>query len=340
MPEKPDAEHATAVFTDSRAFAEHIRSEVRPDAGEVKTPPPSSHGFVAITPDEVFKTPNDPAYAVAVQREALLQEMLKGRMDEAGGFVPEVTARQHGEGPFYYGMKKVDGVITTNGLLATLPPQQQDKLAKDVAGFMLGIQVAITAEDAQMLGLEDKSKPVSPAALSQSLADPLVQATLGPELLAKARQTEKDYAVYVQKPQETVFTHGDLNPYNLLYDTQNGKLNGVIDFGLAAMNTVEHEFMRLGERPKEFLQAVADHYEAGGGGKVDIDRVQTLHAATLLENMKELAHTPARHGYMKRVIGELSGLLQDTPRLAGDAAPETKTQPAFAARSPSAPGNP
>src|SRR5690606_12117067 len=113
MPEKPDAEHATAVFTDSRAFAEHIRSEVRPDAGEVKTPPPSSHGFVAITPDEVFKTPNDPAYAVAVQREALLQEMLKGRMDEAGGFVPEVTARQHGEGPFYYGMKKVNGVITT-----------------------------------------------------------------------------------------------------------------------------------------------------------------------------------------------------------------------------------
>jgi len=308
MPEEKDKK----PVIDNRSFADLILSTIRPasDATSVKLPPPSSHGFVAIIGDEVFKAPNNPAYAVAVQREALLQDMLRAQMAELGHLVPEVTAREQVGGLPVFGMRKVTGEITTNDFLASLPAQERAGLARDIARFMLNIHTAITQEDAKMLKLEE-GKTVTAQALADSLADPLVQKTLGPEMLEKARQVEKAFATYHNKPQEKVFTHGDLNPYNLLYDRAAGKLGGVIDFGLAGINTVEHEFYRLGLRPREFLQAVASEYEAGGGGKVDLDRVQTLHAATMLESLRELVQQPNRAGYMNRMLGELSTLLQD-----------------------------
>ncbi|MEZ0226168.1 MAG: GNAT family N-acetyltransferase [Alphaproteobacteria bacterium] len=325
--EKAAGGNKNGPFASTEDLADFVRSSVRPRAGdvEVKTPPPSSHGFVAIVGDEVFKAPNSLFSREAFEREALAQELLKKKMTVMGHLVPEVTASDMTGNSPYFGMERKQGVITSNELVSGLPTQQQEQLAKDIAQFMLDTRKALTPDEVESLKLEPYNNPVTPETLSKSLSDPRVQAALGTELLEKARGIERDYAAFSKaSPQEQVVMHGDLNSYNLLFDQKSGRLNGVIDYGLVGMGTVEREFMKLGDRPKPFLEMVAKHYEAGGGGRVDLDRVQTLRTATMLNSLPELVADESRQGYMRRVIGELHSFAgtEAVPRSTNVVAPE------------------
>jgi hypothetical protein len=298
-------------FESTQDLADFVRSTLRPGSvnAEVKLPPPSSHGFVAFVGNEVFKAPNSLFSREAFEREVRAQELLKSRMTVMGHLVPEVTASDMTSSSPYFGMERKHGVITTNELLNSLPAQQQEQLAKDIAQFMLDTRKALTPDEVKSLNLEIRPNPFTPEALSKSLSDPRVQAALGPELMEMARGVEKDYAGFSKAPpQEAVLTHGDLNPYNLLFDQKTARLNGVIDFGLVGMGTVEQDFVKLADRPGPFLQMVARFYEQGGGGKVDLERVQTLRTATLLKEMQSLVGDQSRQGYMQRVMAELHSM--------------------------------
>lgn len=307
-----DRKSPAQFFSGNRALADFIQSSVRPDlsTAQVTLPPPSSHGFVAIIGDEVFKAPHDASLLDAFQRETLVQDYLRRNMAAMGHLVPGLTTNDTtGKQPLF-GMKKAEGEKMTSELVASLPPEQQDTLARDLAQFMLAARAAVSPDVFTQMKLEKTPDTVTPETLAKSLGNADVQKLLGPALLAKAQEAEKDFADFSKTPRQQVFAHGDLNAYNLLFDKTAGRLNGVIDFGLAGLKTVEEDFTKLADKPKAFLQLVAKHYEEGGGGKVDVERVLNLRSAILLDSLQDLVGNEDRKGYMQRVTTELGQLLK------------------------------
>lgn len=282
---------------------------------EVVVPPISSFAEVAMYRDRVLKKPYPKSDPKAFAREVRVQDVLKLRMKDMGYLIPEITidASEH-DTPFVE-MKRVSGEVVTADLIAGLPLDQQNQLAKDIAQFMLGVRAALTADDIKVLGLEKYNDRITSEALAKSLDDPRVQNILGTQMLEKAKLIQSDYAIFLETPPEVVPVHGDLHSLNLLFDRKLGRLTGVVDFGFVCIKSVEQDFTNMAGMPRPFVEMLAMHYENGGGGKVSVDRVLTLHATTTLHNLRKLVADDRFEGRRQRVVAELPSLLEGAPRL-------------------------
>ncbi len=155
----------------------------------------------------------------------------------------------------YYEMVK--GEPLTPDLLHALPVGEQEQTAKAIAAFMTAMH--------QLTPDGDAFRREHDECYWQSHLDE-VEEHIYPLLTAAERVRVAEFfqglLEQVRRPDVAkAILHGDISPSHLLYDKERHRLNGVIDFGDAAIGDPAYEFYRLyDEYGADFARKVYRYY--------------------------------------------------------------------------------
>ena len=273
------------------AFIDKIL-HARPDLADATFYAPSQgkNSLTVMTADEVFKPPNRPEDAAHFLKEYKFLEHMSGC--NLGLAVPAVT-HPAGEDGGFYGMTRLPGEPLTRALLESLPQEEQEKIADDLARFNARFITALTEGDRQNLGLDSVQvlRPLSPQEVTAALAAPHMRETLGTDYEAAVRLA-KQYADGFNEAREksrSVMIHSDLHPGNILYDREQKKL-AVIDLGSGRAIAVDMGFSPLNHSyPPAWMDRYLDTFGKESG--LDVTRVQ-IEAKKCLYGIRYLAQNP------------------------------------------------
>ncbi|MFN7113529.1 MAG: aminoglycoside phosphotransferase family protein [Alphaproteobacteria bacterium] len=264
----------------------------RPDLAEATFYAPSQgkNSLTVMTVDEVFKAPNRPEDAAHFLKEYKFLEHMSGC--DLGLAVPAVT-HPAGEKDVFYGMSRLHGEPLTRALLESLPQQEQEKIADDLARFNARFSTALTEGDRQSLGLDHVQvvRPLSPQDVTAALDAAHMRETLGTDYESATRvaaQYAQSFNEEVEKSR-TIMIHSDLHPGNILYDRENKKL-AVIDLGAGRTIAVDMGFSPLNHSyPPAWMERYLDAFGKESG--IDVTRAQ-IEGKKCLYGIDYLARNP------------------------------------------------
>ncbi len=126
--------------------------EERPDLKGLPAyfPKQGYNGYTAFIGDEVFKGPRLESQSNDFEVEyQLLQYLNRSGVDS----IPEVTCV--GDKAFFYGMKRMEGVILPNDFTTLFSPGELQALAHDIIAFAVGMSEAFPKVDGKVMGHND-----------------------------------------------------------------------------------------------------------------------------------------------------------------------------------------
>lgn len=221
------------------AFIDQIILE-RPDLAKATfyAPTQGKNSLTVMTADEVFKAPKRPEDGPFLIKEYKLLEHLNGY--DLGVNIPAVTCYSEKGG--FYGMSRLQGEPLTRDLLESLPLEDQQKIAEDLARFNAKFSKTLTEGDRQHLnlGIGNVLPPLLPEDVTNNIRKPHMQEALGEyytAALKMAAQYAQSFSIDHEK-KRTLMIHSDLHPGNILYDRKNKRL-GVIDTGTGRIISVD-----------------------------------------------------------------------------------------------------
>ena len=178
---------------------------------------------------------------------------------------PKVLFKGHPNDFFpmvFAGYNKISGEVLTPDLLRRLPSEIQDDIAADLARFLRVLHNVRLEKHQSQLVIETREKyleehmAINSILLNEGL-------TLYQDIIDGFYQeiiSDTDFFNY--KP---CLVHNDLSSDHILFDTNQNKICGVIDFGDVAISDPDHDFLYLLEDEEEygieFTLNVLKHYQ-------------------------------------------------------------------------------
>jgi Ser/Thr protein kinase RdoA (MazF antagonist) len=126
-------------------------------------------------------------------------------------------------------------------------------------------------------------------------ADEVLQKVLGcvPEHHRDfARRTVEKYRSLPPDPYGNIFTHSDGHGWNMAFDHQSQRLNGIFDFGDSGFAPLHREFVYAALISPELPTRIAAAYEQHATRKLDHHRIKTLTGMHRLFEIATYAHSP------------------------------------------------
>ena len=235
-----------------------------------------------IFPTEVFKGPLRNASMRFFDQEYRVLDHIAGKVR----FVPELT--YVGRENIFFGMRKMPGVMLQPDLFSDLSAEQQNDLAKEIAGFIHEFASAFSQQDAKKILRRNPRKPPSSSTIAETLAHPGVREYLQDDLL-EASKAMREYLERIGSSKEVVVFHKDLSNENILINPENKKLSGILDFGFGGVciGPIEEGFACLHRAfPHSFVHEICQQYEVISGKSIEYRDVVLCDIAETLSYLR------------------------------------------------------
>ncbi len=243
---------------------------LEPDAQHIAVLEHSYHNVIVIVDDaRVYRFPRTQSAAVHQRFETLVLQKLQGKTSLP---IPEVLTAHNN--PAYTILSFLRGQHAT---LDELSGAEVTATAEQFATFIFELSQALSVRETEALrqvsGLDDAQNDepwptyIERALGQASFPDQLWLEDFAHEYAAKWHMTQTRNNL----PLQTV--HDDLHGENIL--SEDGKLVGVLDFGLTNIGTAAQEMRQLYRADGRLLQATIDAYTRISGQQVRFEEVET-----------------------------------------------------------------
>ena len=230
----------------------------------------------------IIKVPRHQEGAIALERETKLLDLVRPAVTIP---VPEMRFFHRPRAHSLH--RKLQGVHLLPADYASLPEATRTMLAEDLARFFAELH-AIPLSAACAAGARPEA-PWPPLAEIARLAIPHLPAALHANALAVLDA----YANRGPDPLGEVLGHFDTHGWNMAWDHSGARLNGLYDFGDAAIGEVHREFVAPGLLSTDLVARIISTYERLTGRSVDRTRMAVLAGAARLRELADEAISPA-----------------------------------------------
>ncbi|HWF77609.1 MAG TPA: aminoglycoside phosphotransferase family protein [Caulobacteraceae bacterium] len=236
----------------------------------------------------IFKFPRNDAARRRLATEAALLAIVRPGVALP---TPEMSLHDgtpYGGPPLFSRHAKLDGEHLEPAAYAALPEADRDRLAEDLARFY-----------AELHALPD-------ARLAAAGAGP-IQPWLAPgDILERAwpvldaplrRYAERTVAAWRALPPDPFGeTYGffDGHGWNMAFDREAGRLNGVYDFGDSGFGQLQQEFIYANMISPDLAGRIIRRYATLTGRALDAERIALLYQTLRLSELAELAGDPEK----------------------------------------------
>lgn len=185
--------------------------------------------LTVMTVNEVFKSCMSRGNPADFAREYAVLEHLQGR--ELGAKIPQLTWRSDDKS--IYGMTRLHGEALSKDLLASLPADEQARIAAIIGRFNALIAAGIDDAQRAALGLQSKlaADIVTPGHVFEALEPSAAKVNLGIDALRVAvRVAEYCQQRFETHEQRLLSIHPDMHEQNIIYNRASGTV-ALIDIG-------------------------------------------------------------------------------------------------------------
>ena len=272
-------------------------------AGGVFTPQTQGWDSVAIDVDDrlMFKFPRHEAGRAGLVREAALLGIIRPAVTLP---TPDMTLhRGPPEAPLFSRHDKLRGGHLEPDVYAGLPEPARDRLAEDLALFYAQLHaLPVAALEAAGAG------PIKPWLAPDDILR-RVWPVLTEPLRAYAERIVADWVALPPDPHGRPYGFFDGHGWNMAFDPQTRRLNGLYDFGDSGFGPLQQEFIYSNMISPDLTARIVGRYEVLTGRRLDRGRIalkfQALRLSELaehaedahwgpiaLENVRALSETP------------------------------------------------
>ncbi|MBH9390308.1 aminoglycoside phosphotransferase family protein [Pseudomonas aeruginosa] len=243
----------------------------------------------------VFKFPRGAEAAAALLREAAVLRLVRPAVS-----LPVPAPQVFAGPPLFSRHEKLPG-----GYLLGEDYRRLDEPARQAVGDALGRFYAelhrLPPARMRAVGALPVRPWESPAAMRRR-ALPLLPAAWR----ERAERLVREYAKLPADPLGSIFGFFDGHGWNMAFDSEAGRLNGVYDFADAGIGPLHQEFIYSAFIDADLTERIVAAYERFSGRRLERRRIALLTAAHRLSELAELADEP-RH-LPEMLAGALDGL--------------------------------
>ncbi|MGK9167272.1 aminoglycoside phosphotransferase family protein [Inquilinus limosus] len=240
----------------------------------------------------IFKFPRHEAAAQRLRKEALLAVSRPA----VSLPVPDLVLV---EGPPLFSRHtKIPGEHLLTAQYHQLPEEARWRLAEDLARFHAelhrldpGRMAAAGAGPVEAWGTADDIRARALPALA-------------PDLRAEAERVLAAYGQLPPEPQGTVYGFFDGHGWNMAFDHERQRLNGIYDFADSGIGPLHQEFVYSGFVSPDLTARIVSAYEVLTGRSIDRRRIAILTGAHRLWELAELAGDPEHLPMMVRSFAD------------------------------------
>lgn len=231
----------------------------------------------------IFKFPRHAAAEEALRREARLLGVVRPAVTMP---VPALTL--HSGPPLFSMHVKIEGEHLLSADYERLPAQSRDRLAADLALFYAELH-RLDREALATAG----AKPIRPWLAPDDIlrrALPVLPA----ELHAYANETIAAWQRLEPDPHGTTYGFFDGHGWNMAFDHEEGRLNGIYDFADSGFGPLHQEFIYSDWIAPDLTARIVAGYERLTGRMLDRRRIRILSGVLRLSELAEYAEDPAQ----------------------------------------------
>jgi Ser/Thr protein kinase RdoA (MazF antagonist) len=240
----------------------------------------------------IFKFPRHDAAARRLRKEAALLAVIR---PEVSLPVPDLVLE---EGPPLISRhRKIPGEHLLTKHYAELPEAARRRLAEDLAGFYAELHRLDPGRMAAA-GAEPEAWGTAEGIGARALP------ALPPELRPAAERVLGAYHRLPPDPHGTIYGFFDGHGWNMAFDHDRNRLNGIYDFADSGIGPLHQEFIYSSFVSPDLTARLAATYEALTGRALDRRRIDILTAAHRLWELAELADDPENLPVMIRSFAD------------------------------------
>ena len=233
--------------------------------------------------DLIFKFPRHSASEARLKMEAAILDVLRPALTMR---VPALT--MHPGPPLFSRHEKIPGGHLLAADYGKLPEEARAQLAREMARFYAELH-AHDPETLRAAGARRVGTWLPPDEILRQAWPPLPE-TLRPW----AEQTIAAYTALPPDPLGTVYGFFDGHGWNMAFDHQAQRLNGVYDFGDSGFGPLHMEFVQPGWIGRDHVARLMDEYERLTGRTLDRARIEVLTGTLRLSELGGYANEPAK----------------------------------------------
>jgi aminoglycoside phosphotransferase (APT) family kinase protein len=229
----------------------------------------------------IFKFPREDESVEALRTEAALLGVIRPRVTLP---VPDLEFFETPQ-PFST-HTKLSGEHLVTAQYELLRSSAKQKLAADIARFYAELH-AIEPALLQASGAQSGDSWPTPDIILAG-----IQPHLPEVLLARAKKTLDQWAQLPDDPYGITFGFFDGHGWNMAFDHETQRLNGIYDFGDSGFSELHEEFIYTSFISPDLTQRVITQYEQLTGRQIDRERVSILTGVLLLVELADMSDHP------------------------------------------------
>lgn len=229
----------------------------------------------------IFKFPRDDAGQAALRMEASLLAVIRPHIS-----MPVPDMRLHGGPPLFSGHEKLPGEHLLADQYLRLSQESRHALARMLGRFYAELH-ALGVERMRLAGAGLPKPWQAPAAI-RAKALP----KLPPELRERAEATLRAFEQLPTDPYGTTYGFFDGHGWNMAFDHERQKLNGIYDFADSGLGPLHQDFIYTSFISADLGERVIAAYEAETGRRLDRRRIAILTGVHRLSELAALADQP------------------------------------------------
>jgi aminoglycoside phosphotransferase (APT) family kinase protein len=241
----------------------------------------------------IFKFPRHAEAETRLKAEAGLLAVLRSKVT-----MPLPDQQLHTGPPLFSCHVKLKGEHLLTAHYERLPIKARERLAADVALFFAELHA------------------LDPAAMTEAGAGPigswlppdeiLRQAwpLLPQQLRGYAERTIKAWDNLEADPHGVTYGHFDSHGWNMAFDHDAARLNGIFDFGDSGFGDLHKEFVPPSWISSDFVERLAKDYEQLTGRAIDLPRVRLICGVLRLSELGGFANDPVRAEAMVKSVAD------------------------------------
>ncbi|QCI67661.1 phosphotransferase family protein [Phreatobacter stygius] len=239
----------------------------------------------------IFKFPRNDEAATSLRREADLLGVIRPVVTMP---VPDLTLCAGP--PLFSRHAKLAGDHLVSAQYDLLPIDTRQRLATDMARFYAELH-RLEPGDMEEAGAHAIKPWLQPDEILRRCCQ-----VLSAELQRYARRTVAAWQDLPADPHGTTYGFFDGHGWNMAFDHQAGRLNGIYDFGDSGFGALHQEFIYTNFISRDLTARIVDAYEALTGRRLDRRRIALLSGILRLSELAELADDPGHMPAMREHV--------------------------------------
>lgn len=256
---------------------------------------------VAVEADDglIFKFPKGDAAEAALVREAGLLAVVRPRVT-----LPVPAMRLHRGPPTFSSHRKLEGGQLLTADYLVLPEPARDLLGRDLGRFYAELHALghqeMAAAGARAIAAWQTPETVRRAAL------PLLPAALG----AWAEATVAAFERLPPDPHGQTYGFFDGHGWNMAFDAERGRLNGIYDFADSGFGPLHQDFVYSNLIAPDLTERIVAAYEGLTGRRLDRRRIRVLTGFHRLSELAEAADEAEQLPMMLRQVADWAAVME------------------------------